>query len=272
MKTIPLRITALHFRFAIFLAVSVLLSVSPIGFAQVPASEDDPSLAPEDAAPAAITAIPSLAPEDATPTTNTDVSSFIGTGCGYDAWTGSARRVVQDIYPVAGSIAAGGLRLDRTYSSHNNANEQHACPPVPGEQYGIARLSHTWSMRGRDGVNFSSDLYVVHFPDGRAAGFHSPGTSGIPGETAWRSGLGTKERLIFPTGIEGTTADLYLEDGSVVHFDHYTDYIEDNLTCLNRQDYVFDVFTPTGVTDAQGLLTTLQWNKSPGHPRPTKSD
>ncbi|MGI8957768.1 MAG: RHS repeat domain-containing protein [Chthoniobacterales bacterium] len=264
MKTIPLRITALHFRFAIFLAVSVLLSVSPIGFAQVPASEDDPSLAPEDAAPAAITAIPSLAPEDATPTTNTDVSSFIGTGCGYDAWTGSARRVVQDIYPVAGSIAAGGLRLDRTYSSHNNANEQHACPPVPGEQYGIARLSHTWSMRGRDGVNFSSDLYVVHFPDGRAAGFHSPGTSGIPGETAWRSGLGTKERLIFPTGIEGTTADLYLEDGSVVHFDHYTDLIEDSVTCLNRQNYLFDVFTPTGVTDPRGLLTAFTMEQIPG--------
>ena len=47
---------------------------------------------------------PSLAPEDATPTTNTDVSSFIATGCGYDAWTGSARRVVHDIFPVAGSM------------------------------------------------------------------------------------------------------------------------------------------------------------------------
>ncbi|MGI8956575.1 MAG: hypothetical protein ACR2II_06640 [Chthoniobacterales bacterium] len=120
--------------------------------------------------------MPSLLPEDATPTTNTDVSSFIGTGCGYDAWTGSARRVVHDIYPVAGSIAAGGLRLDRTYSSHNNATEQPACPPVPGELYVIARLSYTWSLRGRDGANSSSDLYVVHFPDGRAEGFHSPGT------------------------------------------------------------------------------------------------
>ncbi len=203
--------------------------------------------------------VPSLAPEDATPTTNTDVSSFIATGCGYDAWTGSARRVVHDIFPVAGSIAAGGLKVDRTYSSHNNGTEPHACPVVPGERYGIARLSYTWSMRGRDGVNSSDDTYVVHFPDGRVAGFHSPTISGIPGDSAWRSGLGTKERLVFPSGIEGTTADLYLEDGSVVHFNHETDFIEDADVCPGGQNvpYVFDIFTPTGVTDPQGLLTTF---------------
>lgn len=60
-----------------------------------------------------------LAPEDATPTTNTDVSSMISTGGGYDAWTGSARRTVHDI-AVAGSIGGGGLNFVRTYSSHTS--------------------------------------------------------------------------------------------------------------------------------------------------------
>jgi hypothetical protein len=166
----------------------------------------------------------SLVPEDATPTTNTDVSSFIATGCGYDAWTGSARRVVHDIFPVAGSIAAGGLKIDRTYSSHSNALEQQDSPRSPGQQYAAARLSYSWSMRGLDGINDPIDIYVVHFPDGRVEGFHSPESSGIPLETAWRSGLGTKERLKLSSS--GGTTDLYLEDGSVVHFSRYTDFIE----------------------------------------------
>ena len=208
---------------------------------------------------------PTLAPEDATPTTNTDVSSFIATGCGYDAWTGSARRVVHDIFPVAGSIGAGGLKLDRTYSSHNNALEQEDSPRAPGQQYAAARLSYCWSMRGRDGLNSSTDLYVVHFPDGRVEGFHSPENSGITGETAWRSGLGTKERLKF-SGPPPGTADLYLEDGSVVHFGYETDFIEqtppgDHIHPLN---YLLDIFTPTGVTDPQGLLTRFTMEQIPG--------
>ena len=215
--------------------------------------------------------IPSLAPDDATPTTNTDVSSFIATGCGYDAWTGSARRVTHDIFPVPGSLATGGLKLDRTYSSHNNALETRDTPASPGQQYSVARLSYTWSMRGRDGLNTSDDLYVIHFPDGRVAGFHSPDVSGIPGEIAWRSGLGTKERLFFndPNGKDPYTtgtADLYLEDGSVVHFSRYTDFIEqippgDGIHPLT---YIYDVFTPTGVTDPQGLLTTFTMEQIPG--------
>src|SRR5947208_8671421 len=78
-------------------------------------------------------AVATLTPDEATPTTNTDVSSFVATGCGYDAWTGSARRVVHDIFPVAGSIAAGGLKIDRTYSSHNNSLEQPDSPRSPGQ-------------------------------------------------------------------------------------------------------------------------------------------
>ena len=97
--------------------------------------------------------VPSLAPEDATPTTNTDVSSFITTGYGYDAWTGSARRVVHDIFPVAGSLARGALKLDRTYNSHNNALEQGQNPRSPGQVNTAARFSYSWSMRGLDYTN-----------------------------------------------------------------------------------------------------------------------
>ncbi len=144
--------------------------------------------------------VPSLAPEDATPTTHSDVSSFISTGCGYDAWTGSARRVVHDIFPVAGSLAGGGLRLDRTYSSHNDALQP--LPDYiyyePGERHTAMQLSHTWWMTGRNGINDgASDLYIVHFPDGRSVGFHRPEDSGLGETEAWRSGLGTKERLFF---------------------------------------------------------------------------
>ena len=48
-------------------------------------------------------------PPEISPTTNTDVSTHIGTGSGYDAWTGSVRRVVHDIYPVPGALGYGQL-------------------------------------------------------------------------------------------------------------------------------------------------------------------
>ena len=214
--------------------------------------------------------VPSLAPEDATPTTNTDVSSFIGTGSatmpGPDRHAGSCtisiRLRVRSRPAVCGSTVPT--------SSHNNATEVHDTPASPGQQYAIARTSYSWSMRGRDGISLPPDLYVVHFPDGRVAGFHSAADSGIPGETAWRSGNGTKERLFFnnPNGsgaYTSGTADLYLDDGSVVHFNRYTDFIEqvppgDGIHPLT---YLFDIFTPTGVTDPHGLLTTFTMEQIP---------
>ena len=52
----------------------------------------------------------------------------------------------------------------------------------------------------------------------------------------------------------------------MVHFNHYTDFIEDAAVCPNGQNppYVFDIFTPTGVTDPQGLLTTFTMEQIPG--------
>lgn len=78
------------------------------------------------------------------------------------------------------------------------------------------------------------------------------------------------ERLVFPSGIEGPGADLYLEDGSVVHFNHETDFI-DTMTCLNRQNYVFDVFTPTGVSAPRGLLTTFTMEQIQGTSDPSQT-
>ena len=219
--------------------------------------------------------MPSLAPEDATPTTHTDVSSFISTGCGYDAWTGSARRVVHDIFPVAGSLAKGGLRLDRTYSSHNDALQP--LPDyvyyAPGERHTAMQLSHTWWMTGQDGLNTSSDRYIVHFPDGRSAGFHRPEDSGLPETAAWRSGLGTKERLFFyhdpPIGgwSQTGTADLYLEDGSIVHFERVTDYIERDYRLPDdprTEDFLLDAFSVASITDPHGLVTTFEMEQIPG--------
>src|SRR4051794_6380297 len=53
---------------------------------------------------------------DFSPTTDTDVSSTIMTGCGYDAWTGAARRSVVDL-EVPGAIGGYGLKWTRNYSS-----------------------------------------------------------------------------------------------------------------------------------------------------------
>jgi RHS repeat-associated protein len=186
------------------------------------------------------TATATLTPDQATPTTNVDVSSAINTGCGYDAWTGSTGRVVHDIFPVAGSIGNGGLRYDRIYFSHGGWNH-----------------SYSWSMTGRPST--PEALYVVHTPDGRVIDFHSAASSGIPGETAWRSALGTKERLFQysgPTYATGT-ADLYLEDGTIVHFDRWTDYVEPG-------GYLADYFIPQWITDPQGLRTTLTYELKPG--------
>ncbi len=215
---------------------------------------------------------PPLSPDEATPTTNTDVSSFISTAGGYDAWTGSARRIIHDIYPVAGSVAAGGLKLDRTYSSHNDSQRQPDYYDAPGEQYSAAPVSYTWWMTGLTGLNDgSADLYVVHFPDGRSAGFHRPEDSAIEGETeAWRSALGTKERLVIDNpngnGYPGT-ADLYLEDGSVVHFNRTTEFVERESPPPGDPrpaNFLFDIFTPTGISDPHGLLTTFAMEQIPG--------
>lgn len=53
---------------------------------------------------------------DVSPTTNTDVSSMITTGSGYDAWTGSSRREVTDLV-VPGAVSEHGLKWTRTYNS-----------------------------------------------------------------------------------------------------------------------------------------------------------
>ena len=52
----------------------------------------------------------------ASPTIDTDVGSLIATGCGYDAWTGSARRNVVD-FEVPGAVSEHGLKWQRTYNS-----------------------------------------------------------------------------------------------------------------------------------------------------------
>src|SRR6266404_8944248 len=58
---------------------------------------------------------------DISPTVNTEVSSRIHTGCGYDAWTGSAHRSVTDL-EVPGAVSSLGLKWVRTYNSGNHDN------------------------------------------------------------------------------------------------------------------------------------------------------
>src|SRR5690348_6348671 len=120
--------------------------------------------------------LPGFQPSDVSPTVNTEASTMITTGCGYDAWTGSVHRVVTDLV-VPSTASAHGLKVVRTYSSSN----------------GIG-----WSMSWQWQIHFrpwSSDgSYMVNFPDGRAERFARPRDSQT-GETAFRSSAGTNERL-----------------------------------------------------------------------------
>ena len=47
---------------------------------------------------------------DLSPTANTEVSSLIHTGCGYDAWTGSVHRSVTDL-EVPGAVSFPRLEM-----------------------------------------------------------------------------------------------------------------------------------------------------------------
>src|SRR5690242_15678135 len=171
--------------------------------------------------------LPGFQPSDVSPTVNTEVSTMISTGCGYDAWSGSVRRVVTDL-AVPSAASSNGLKVVRTYSSSN----------------GIG-----WSMSWQWQIHFrpwSSDgSYLVNFPDGRAERFLPPRSSQT-GETAFRASAGTNERLYSSDLNQNVgTADLWLEDGSVVHFDRITEYSD-------ATQKLTDYFTPRSFTDSHG--------------------
>ena len=176
--------------------------------------------------------LPGFQPSDVSPTINTEVSTMITTGCGYDAWSGSVHRVVTDLV-VPSAASSQGLKVVRTYSSSN----------------GIG-----WSMSWQWQIHFrpwSSDgSYLVNFPDGRAERFLPPRPSQT-GETAYRGAAGTNERLYSSDLNQNVgTADLWLEDGSVVHFDRITEYSD-------ATQQLTDYFTPRSFTDPYGKVTTL---------------
>ncbi len=137
--------------------------------------------------------------KDISPTTNSDVSTIISTGGGYDAWSGSVRRKINDL-AVPGAVRSEGLRFTRTYSS---------------------------SSKLRDGWSWSFDYkiygdrtdlehpFTVTFPDGRIARFKL--SSFIPGEMGrniYRSSHGTKERLEVHPGDDAKFPEFY--NGSVI--------------------------------------------------------
>lgn len=106
-----------------------------------------------------------FAPGDVSPTTNTDVSTMVHTGNGYDAWTGAVHRVVIDL-DVPGAVSSHGLKVIRTYSSSTGIGWS---------------LSWQWQMHFHP---FGTD-YLVSMPDGRALRF----TRRAPNLIALRSAL-----------------------------------------------------------------------------------
>lgn len=187
------------------------------------------------------------APPEISPTTNSDVSTTITTGDGYDAWTGSVRRVVHDIYPVPGAIGYGQLAFTRTYSSWYSSNP--SSPTFPGWSG-----SYAWQMTDQNGV------ILVTFPDGRRMTFD--GSHEVPsGESFTRSTRGTKERLSQnwngPANEERDgDFDLYLEDGSIAHFKAHQILIGGG---GGDPEHFFKYFESESIEDPHGLITTFTY-------------
>ena len=108
-----------------------------------------------------------------------------------------------------------------------------------------------------EGKPSSGNGYLVYFPDGRISKFQPP-RSTQTGETAWRAAAGTNERLFLQSTNQYIgTADLWLEDGSRVHFDRQTEL-------SNNDQYPIDYFTLRYLVDPFGQTTTFSYEQMPG--------
>jgi hypothetical protein len=160
---------------------------------------------------------------DPSPTVNTEISSLIQTGSGYDAWTGSVRREVTDL-EVPGAVSSLGLKWVRTYNSSSNFLN------------GGWSFSWTWRYWGRGWP----DTVGVRLPDGGIWRTNETGTK----LQFWRSCAGGRE-------CGNGDAFLTLEDGSKVHMSFYVDFPDDI--------HPVDHFIPDYVDDPYGRRTTLQY-------------
>ena len=89
-------------------------------------------------------------------------NGMVNTGCAYDAYTGNARRVIDDIV-VPGTVGAYPLKWSRIYNSRD---------PDIGNGLGAGwRHSYLWSESYEGGD-------IVRFPDGREVDFNE--ATGIP--------------------------------------------------------------------------------------------
>jgi len=175
---------------------------------------------------------------DVSPSVNTEVSSLIHTGCGYDAWTGSVRRSVTDL-EVPGAVSSLGLKWVRTYNSGNPANP----------------WSFSWTWR-RWGRSWGSDPIAVHLPDGGMWRIVEPGM-----KLRWDEVDDQGNHC----GMSCTSghAYLYLEDGSKVHMDLWREPPEPDQT--PPRNYWIDHYTPTYVDDPYGRRTTLEYEELCGN-------
>src|SRR5438105_3898610 len=160
---------------------------------------------------------------DNSPTIDTDVSSLITTGSGYDAWSGSVRRHVVD-FQVAGS----SLKWERTYNS-SNAHWSFA---------------YTYQMVYRPIYQTENIVYT----DGRQSHF----------EVGTKERLFNQP----PTSKEGdttyATSNVYLADGSIVYFDHVTQRIgEPDQQTPTYQ--IVDTYTSQFMVDRYGHGIDFSW-------------
>jgi RHS repeat-associated protein len=173
-------------------------------------------------------------PSDVSPTVNTEVSSMIHTGGGYDAWTGSVHRSITDL-EVPGAVSSLGLKWVRTYNSSVGS--------------GTLGWSFSWTWR-RWGRGWGGDPIAVHLPDGGAWRITEPGMK-LRWDELDDQGSHCGESCLSGHGY------LYLEDGSKVHMGLWREPPEPDQS--PPRNYWIDHYEPTYVEDPYGRRTTLQY-------------
>ena len=204
--------------------------------------------------------------------------SQVQTGGSYDAHSGNASRMVNDLH-VPGALGTYGLDFTRYWNSlHDEDTNSAADWPT---DFGYSGWSHSWRWsavfdwevpdpeNGGSATSFITSITVT-FPDGHATKFKLFRTSGYPwgegrvgppyyaahNERDWPiAGEGVHDNLA-EMAENGSEFYIYLADGGSVHFVGYNGA---NLTGENW------LYRATEVYDPHGLRTTLSYTGRPSH-------
>ncbi len=213
---------------------------------------------------------------DENPEGNTGaLKSQVETGGSYDAHSGNATRVVNDLH-VPGALGVYGLDFTRYWNSvHNDDTNLAAELPM---DFGASNWSHSWrwsAVYDEDvadgeigGVRIWTTSVTITFPDGHAtqfkvartnggSGYHDP-RFGPPylaaqGEINWPSPGPIVHDQLVDMAVDGSEFWLDRADGGAVHFIGYSPQHVNG-------GYAWWSYRATEVFDPHGLRTGLTYD------------